>query len=125
MTDGKAALVCRREVATEFVWFDTEAEADEAMRVLGPCDADCEGVHTVAFLDGGRIRTRSGPTPQVLIAPIVPGSWRINGSRRDVECPFCGQTHSHSKYHVGTVRASTCQRGFYLIRNLKEDNNDE
>ena len=125
---GRVALVCHRDSAhAEMTFWRNRAEAEEALRSLVPCDSGCANAHALVFVDAGRIRTVTYPAQPVLIATVVPGSWRIDGSRRLASCPFCGGEHSHSKLHVGTVRASGCLRGFYEIRNPEgdKDNGDE
>lgn len=101
-------------------------KAEEAVREL-VCDDGCQGLHSVTFVDGGRIRTKSGPRTTVLIATVIRGSSRLamGGHLRLVDCPWCGARHQVSQRHIGTVRASACLRGFYEIRNPKGDNDDE
>lgn len=112
----RTALVCYRTSDLSLITFWRDrAEALEALRVLVPCDSGCANSHAIVFADGGRIRTEVQPALPVLLAPVIPGSWRADTSRRLVACKFCNGQHSHSHHQIGTVRPSGCLKGFYRI----------
>lgn len=113
---GRIALVCYRTAdISKITFWPDRAQAVEAVRELVPCDKGCANCHAIVFVDGGRIRTEVQPAQAVLIAPVIPGSWRADTSRRLVACKFCDGQHSHSHHQIGTVRPSGCLKGFYRI----------
>jgi hypothetical protein len=123
---GPVALICFRQcdISPLTFWRD-RAEAEEALHSLLPCDSGCANSHALVFVDAGRIRTEPYPARPVLLAPVIPGSWRASTSRRRVDCPFCGDQHSHPHRHIDSVRPSGCLQGFYRITNGDNENDND